>query len=168
MGQEFRERQANPVRHQTTVGRQRKQWKVATWNVRTMYQTGKLANVHQEMVRLNISVLGISEVRWTGNGEIQYEKSKFIYSGGDSHERGVGVMLSEEAARSFKGFWAVSDRVILVKLSGSPMDINVIQVYAPTSDADEESIDEFYENIGKVIRQCKNHEINIVMGDLNS
>ena len=143
-------------------------WKVATWNVRTMFQSGKLANVQQEMERLNISILGISEVRWTGSGEIQYEKSKFIYSGGDSHERGVGVMLSEEAARSIKGYWAVTDRVILVKLSGYPMDINIIQVYAPTTEADEESIEEFYEDIEKVVRQCKNHELNIIMGDLNS
>ena len=58
-----------------------------------MFQSGKLANEHQEMERLNISILGISEVRWTGSGEIQIEKSKFIYSRGDSHERGVGVKL---------------------------------------------------------------------------
>ena len=63
--------------------------KIATWNVRTMYQARKLANVHHEMKRLNISVLGVSEVRWPGSGEVQYEKSKFVYSGGDRYERGV-------------------------------------------------------------------------------
>jgi len=88
-GQEVRVRQANPVRHRATVAKQRKRWKIATWNVRTMYQAGKLANVHHEMKRLNIRVLGVSEVRWPGSGEVQYEKSKFVYSGGDRYERGV-------------------------------------------------------------------------------
>ena len=46
--------------------------------------------------------------------------------------------------------------------------INIIQVYAPTTEADEENIEEFYEDIEKVLRQCKNHELNIIMGDLNS
>lgn len=167
-GQEDRVRQANPVRHQVTVGKQRKRWKIATWNVQTMYQVGKLANVYQEMERMNIDVLGVSEVRWTGSGEVQYEKSKFIYSGGDKHERGVGVMVSGEAIGSLKGYWAVSDRVILVKLYGKPMDINIIQVYAPTSEAEEVEIDQFYENVDNVLMQCKRHEINIVMGDLNA
>ena len=75
----------------------------------------------------------VSEVRWPGSGEVQYEKSKFIYSGGDRRERGVGVLMLEDAAKSVRGYWAVSDRVILVKLQGSPFDVNIIQVYAPLS-----------------------------------
>lgn len=161
-------RQANPDRHQATVGIQGKRWKIATWNVRTMYQAGKLDNVHREMERLNIKILGISEVRWTGSGEMQYEKSKFIYSGGDRHERGVGLMLSGEAAGSLKGYWAISDRVILVKLHGKPMDINIIQAYAPTSEAEDEEVEQFYESLDKGFRQCKSYEINLVMGDLNA
>lgn len=59
---------------------------------------------------------------------MQYEKSKFIYSGGDSHDMGVGVSLSEEEAGTLKIYIPVSEKITLVKLSGSPMDINVIQV----------------------------------------
>ena len=77
-------------------------------------------------------------------------------------------MLSEEAVGSFKGYWAVSDRIMLVKLHGSPMDINVIQVYAPITDPEETEVEQFYENIDSVLRQCKRHEINIVLGDLNA
>ena len=167
-GQRSREQQANSDRHQATAYRQNVKQRIATWNVRTLYQTGKLANLYQEMVRMKIGVLGVSEVRWPGSGEVQYERSKFIYSGGDSRERGVGILLSEDAAKSFKGFWAVSDRVILVKLQGSPFDINIIQVYAPTDDSVEEEIENFYDSIDSVIRECKGHEINIVMGDFNA
>ena len=68
--------------------------------------------------------------------------------------------MSENVTKSLKGYWAASDRVILVKLQGSPFDINIIQVYAPTADAKEEEIDHFYDSIDSVIRQCKRHEMN--------
>ena len=167
-GRGFREQQANSDRYHATVCRQNRKQKIATWNVRTLSQAGKLANLRQEMERLKISVLGVSEVRWPGSGEVQYEKSKFIYSGGDKRERGVGILLAEDAAKSLKGYWAVSDRIILVKLQGSPFDINIIQVYAPTADADEEAVEDFYDSIDSVIGECKGHEINIVMGDFNA
>ena len=48
------------------------------------------------------------------------------------------------------------------------IDINIIQVYAPTSEAEEEEIEQFYEKLDNVLRQCKRHEINLVMGDLNA
>ena len=167
-GRRSREQQASSDRHQATAYKQNEEQRIATWNVRTLYQTGKLANLYQEMVRLKIGVFGVCEVRWPGSGEVQYERSKFVYSGGNLRERGVGIFLSEDAAKSLKGYWAVSDRVILVKLQGSPFDINIIQVYAPTADSEEEEIENFYDSVDSVIRECKGHEINIVMGDFNA
>ena len=76
--------------------------------------------------------------------------------------------MSEDTARSLRGHWAVSDVVILVKLQGSPFDVNIIQVYAPIADAEEEEIEHFYDSIDSVIRECKRHEINIFMGDFNA
>ena len=78
------------------------------------------------------------------------------------------MLMSEDTARSLRGHWAVSDVVILVKLQGSPFDVNIIQVYAPTADAEEEEIEHFYDSIDSVIRECKRHEINIFMGDFNA
>lgn len=66
------------------------------------------------------------------------------------------------------GYIAISDRVILVKLAGKLININIIQVYAPTTDHSEEEFDEFYEIIEKPIRQCKPHEIILVINDLNA
>lgn len=66
------------------------------------------------------------------------------YSGGDHHERGVGILLNKKVANSVIGFWLVSDRVALVKLKAEPFNINVIQVYAPTSASAEEEVEESY------------------------
>ena len=84
---------------------------------------------------MKINILGLSEVRWKGAGETTTGKSKFYYSGGEDHERGVGIILDEEASKSVKGYWAVSDRVLLLKVAGKPLDLNIIQVYAPTEPA---------------------------------
>ena len=71
-------------------------------------------------------------------------------------------------ANSVVGFWPVSDRIALVKLKAKPFNINVIQVYAPTSASTEEELEEFYEELDKYKKECKDHEVNIVMGDFNA
>ena len=141
---------------------------IGTWNVRTLYQPGKLENAWIEKERMKIDILGISEVRWKGCGEVQDERGLFIYSGGENHEKGVGVFLSKKVAKSLKGYWAISERVLVVKLQSKPFDMNIIQVYAPTADSDEEEIESFYDSIDKAMEQCKNHEVNILMGDFNA
>ena len=78
-------------RHQATVPQvpRTSRWKIATWNVRTMHQVGKKANVEKEMQRMNLDVLGLSEVRWPGVGCIATSDGGcFIYSGGQTAERG--------------------------------------------------------------------------------
>ena len=92
LGRPSHVRQVGPDRHSASV-RNRNIMRIGTWNVRTLYQKGKLNNVVQEMNRMRINILGISETRWTGSGEFTVEKHKMIYSGGIRHERGVGVLL---------------------------------------------------------------------------
>ena len=117
---------------------------------------------------MKIEILGISEVRWTGADKVTDEDGCFIYSGGEKAEKGVGVMLATETAKSLKGYWGISERVILVKLEGKPINVNIIQAYAPTTESTEEEIEKFYEDLNKAKLQCKNHEVIITMGDLNA
>ena len=65
--------------------------RIATWNVRTLHQLRKLANIDREMRRLGIDIMGISEVRWTGAGSVSLaDGGCLVYSGGDTHVHGVG------------------------------------------------------------------------------
>ena len=115
-------------RHQATV-RNGSKLRIGTWNVRTMHQSGKLENVEREMRRLMIDILGVSEVRWPGAGSAELDDGGcIIYSGGDRHVHGVGVMLSRKVSCSLVGYYAVSERVILVRLKGKPFDICIIKV----------------------------------------
>jgi hypothetical protein len=133
-----------------------------------MFQKGKLENIKKEMQRLQVNVLGLSEVRWMGAGSFTTDNFTLFYSGGDQHERGVGILLDKETSKSMKGFWAVSDRVILIKLHGKPFNISIIQGYAPTIDYDEDAISDFYEDLEKAYKQCNSNDIIYVMGDFNA
>ena len=156
-------------RHQVTVcNSNRNKIKVGTWNVRTLYQAGKLENVIQEMRRLDINIFGLCETRWTNSGSMQIDDYKIIYSGGDKHEKGVGIILDKERSKSLMGYWAISDRVLLVKLKGHPFNISIIQAYAPTSASTEDDIEAFYETLEKAKDQCKSQYIIIMMGDFNA
>ena len=125
-------------------------------------------NIKKEMKRMNINIVGISEVRWTGAGQMRYQDCTIIYSGGDEHQRGVGLILDPVSSKALKGFWAVNDRIIVAKLNGKPFDIGLIQINAPTADKDEEVVEQFYEDLDKSMKQLKSQDIKIVMGDFNS
>jgi len=94
--------------HQATTSKskdKRNMYKISTWNVRTLYQGGKLANVENEMERLKIDIMGIGEMRWPGSGEMTTEKNrKVIYSGGDTASRGVGIIMENDIYQKLLGY----------------------------------------------------------------
>ena len=124
--------------------------RIATWNVNTLYQTGQFDNLKREAERMMLDLVGVSEVRWTGSGHVNSDDWTFYYTGRDRHEAGVGVMSKRELAESVLGCWQVSKRVIIVKIEAKLIGLNIIQVYAPTSDHSDSEIDEFYEEVDQV------------------
>ena len=142
--------------------------RVGTWNVNTLGQAGKFENLKKEAARMKVDIMGVSEVRWTGVGQVEDERWKFFYSGGETHYGGVGILVRREVASAVSTWWPVNDRIIYLKIQGSPININIIQVYAPTTDHGDDEVEEFYQKLNEVRAQAKSHEINIVMGDLNA
>ena len=142
--------------------------RIGTWNVRTLYQAGKLDNVLLEMDRLSIQCLGLCEVRWPQSGDFVKDKKRIFYSGGTTHQHGVGLVLDSKFSKSVLSFWPKSERMLLVKLKASPFNINIIVVYAPTSDAADDEIDSFYESLDQIVKSCKSQEMKIIVGDWNA
>ena len=120
----------------------RKTMKVATWNVKSMY-AGKLQEVAREMERLDIGVVGLSEVRWAGAGHFTAEgKHMMIYSGcPKTRQNGVGFLVHQSVSSSVAGYNPVSDRIAVLRLKGKPCGITVVQVYAPTTAAEDSEIE---------------------------
>jgi exonuclease III len=96
-------------------------YNIATWNVRSMYE-GKLDIVREEMKRLNIDILGISEMKWTGKGHFGGEKDKVMYSGCETHKRnGVGMIITKQVEKSLIGYKVVNDRIMYVRVEARPV-----------------------------------------------
>lgn len=90
--------------------------RIACWNVRTMYQSEKSAQIAKEMDRYNIEILGLSEVRWNTSGMTTISTGHtIIYSGnpnkGDPHEKGVGFLLNKTSKKSLLEWNPISPRI---------------------------------------------------------
>ncbi|XP_063436004.1 craniofacial development protein 2-like [Mytilus trossulus] len=111
---------------------------IGAWNVRTMYETGKTAQVVNEMRRYNISILGVSECRWLNNGSISTDTGETIlYSGrtDNKHYEGVALVLSKEAKIALLEWQPVDERLIMARFYSKYSKLSVIQCYAPTNEA---------------------------------
>ena len=99
---------------------------------------GELEVVKQEMARVNISILGISELKWTAMGEFNSDDHYIYYCGEESLRRnGVVIIVNKTVWNAVPGFSLQNDRMISVCFQGKPFIIRVIQVYALTSNAEE-------------------------------
>ena len=124
----------------------KEQYRIGTWNVRFMNQ-GKLEVVKQEMARVKVDILGISELKWTGKGEFNSD-DHYIYYCGQESLRGNGVpSWSTRVWNAVFGCNLINDRIISVHFQGKPFNITVIQVYAPTSNAEEAEVELFYDDL---------------------
>ena len=109
---------------------------------------GKLEVVKQEMARVNINILGISELKWTGMGEFNSDDHYIDYCGQESLRRnGVAIMVNKRVQNAVLGCNLKNDRMISVHFQGIPFNIMVIQIYAPTSNAEEAEIAWFYKDL---------------------
>ena len=109
---------------------------------------GKLEVVKQEMARVNIDILGISELKWTGMGEFNSDDHYIYYCGQESLRRnGVAIIVNKRVQDPVLGSNLKNNRMISVRFQGKPFNIRVIQVYAPTSNAEEAEVERFYEDL---------------------
>ena len=109
---------------------------------------GKLEVVKQEMARVNINILGISKLKWTGMGEFNTDEHYIYYCGQESLRRnGVSIKVNKRVQNAVPGCNLKNDRMIPVHFQGKPFSITVIQVYAPTSNAEEARVEHFYEDL---------------------
>ena len=109
---------------------------------------GKLEVVKQEMTRVNIDILGISELRWTGLGKFNSDDHCNYYCRQEPLRRnGAAIMVNERVQNAVLGCNLKNDRMISVRFQDKPFHITVIQVYAPTSNAEEAEVEWFYEDL---------------------
>ena len=130
---------------------------------------GKLEVVKQEMARVNIDILGISELRWTGMGEFTSDDHYIYYCGQESLGRnGVDIMVNKRVQNAVLGCNLKNDRMISVRLQGKPFNITVIQVYAPTSNAEKAEVEWIYDDLQDLLELTPPKDVLIIIGDWNA
>ena len=130
---------------------------------------GKLEVVKQETARVNINILGISELKWTGMGEFNSDDHCIYYRGQESLRRnGVASMVNRRVQNAVLGCSLKNDRMISVHLQGKPCNITVIQVYAPTSNAEEAEVEWFYEDLQDLLELTLKKDVLFIIGDWNT
>ena len=129
----------------------------------------KMKVVKQKMVRVNIDILGISELKWTGMGEFNSDDHCIYYCMQESLRRnGVAIMVNKRVQNAVLGCNLKDDRMISVHFQGKPFSITVIQVYGPTSNAEEAEVEWFYEHLQDTLELTPKKDVLFVIGDWNA
>ena len=130
---------------------------------------GKLEVVKQEMARVNVDILGFSELKWTGMGEFNSDHRYIYYCGQESLRRnGVAIMVNKRVQNAELGCNLKNDRMISVCLQCKPFNITVIQGYTPTSNAKEAEVERLYENLQDLLELTPKKDILFITGDWNA
>ena len=130
---------------------------------------GKLEVVKEDMVRVTVDILGISKLKWTEMGEFNSDDHYICYCGQEFLRRnGVAIMVNRRVRNAVLGCNLKNDRMISVHFQGKPFNITVIQVYAPTSNADEAEVQQFYEDLQDLLELTPKKYVLFIIGDWNA
>ena len=130
---------------------------------------GKSEVVKQEMARVNVDTLGISELKWTGMGGFNSDDHYIYYCGQESLRRnGVAIMVNKRVRNTVLGCNLKNDRPISVRFQSKSFNITVIQAYAPTSNAEKAEVKWFYEELQDLLELTSQKDVHFIIGDWNA
>ena len=121
------------------------------------------------MARVNVDILGISELRWTGMGEF-YSDDHYIYDCGQESLRrnGVTIIVNKRVRNAVLGYNLKNNRMISVHFQGKPFSIIAIQVYAPTSNTEDAEVEQFYEDLQELLELTAKKDVFFIIGAWNA
>ena len=121
------------------------------------------------MARVNVDILGISELKWTGMGEFNSDDRYIYYCGQESLRRnGVAIIVNKRVQNAVLGCRLKNDRMLSVHFQGKPFNITVIQVYAPTSNAEEAEVEQFCQDLQDLLEPIPKKDVLFIIGDWNA
>ena len=121
------------------------------------------------MARVNVDILGIGKLKWTGMGEFNSDDHYIYYCGQESLRRsGVAIMINKRVRDAVVGCNLKNDRMISLCFQGKPFNIIVIQVYAPTSNAEEPEAEQFYEDLQDLLELTPIKDVLFILEGWNA
>jgi exonuclease III len=112
---------------------------VGSWNLRTILQVGKMAQTADELLKYDLDITALQEIRWKGCGRNNKSRYILLYSGAEKQgEQGVGFIIKRSLENSILDFEPIKARICKVRIKGEFYNTTVINAYAPTENATEE------------------------------
>ena len=144
----------------------KEQYCIGTWNVRSMNQS-KLEVVKEEMASVNVDILVISELKWTGMGEFNSDDLYIYYCGQESLRRNGIAIVNKRVQNAVIGCNLKNEEWSL-RFQSKSFNITVIQVYAPTNNAEKAEVKLFYEDLQDLIELTPPKDVFVIIGDWNA
>ena len=127
---------------------------------------GKLEVVKQEMARVNVNILGVSELKWNGMGEFNSDDHYIYYCGQESLRRnGVAMIVNKRVRNAVLGCSLRNNRTVSVNFQGKPFNVTVMQAYGPTSNAE---VEWFYEDLQDLLELTPKKGVLFIIGNWNA
>ena len=127
---------------------------------------GKLEVVKQEMARVNKDILGISELKWTGMDKFNSDDHYIYYCGQESLRRhGVAIIVNKRVQNAVLRCNLKNDKLISVHFQDKPFNITLIQVYAPTSNAEEAEVERYYKDLEDLLELTPPKHVLFIIED---
>ena len=117
---------------------------------------------------MNIDILGISELKWTGMGEFNSNDHCIYYFGQESLRRNGVAIIVNKSPKCSTWVQSQNDRMNSVHFQGKPFNITVIQAYAPTSNAEETEVEWLYEDLQDLLELTRKKDVLFIIGDWNA
>ena len=118
------------------------------------------------MARVNVDILGISKLKWTGMGEFNSDDHYIYYCGQESLRiNGIAIILNKRVQNAVLGCNLKNDRMISVHFQGKPFNIMIIQVYALTSNTEEAEVEWFYEDLQDLLERTPPKDVLFIIED---
>ena len=161
----------NPYTIQAARLTTKKPFRVGTWNVRTLLETGAATILATELAKAKINVMALQEVRWPDIGEATCGSYTFLWSGpipGAPRRAGVALALDSTATASMLAWHPISDRLLTARFRHCFGYLSIVVAYAPTNDANDDDKDAFYQQLEHAMKKIHQSDLIVCLGDFNA
>jgi exonuclease III len=163
-----KEEKMGQINTMKTNSKRKKNLRLATWNVRSLYRPGGLRITINELRKYKIAIAAIQETRWnkftpqafTSNGYNIYTSSL-----ANNHGFGTTFLVDSKFNHMVINLTPINERLCVIRIKGKFFNYSFINIHAPTNDSEEEAKDQFYEQLERAYAPCPSHDVKLVIGD---
>ena len=128
-----------------------------------------MAETTEELLKYDLDITALQEMRWKGYGRINKPKYILLYNRADKQgEQGVGFIIKKSLKNSILEFEPINATMCKVRIKGKFYNTTVINAYASTESVTEEQKEQFYEDLNRCCDQILKYDVLLILGDFNA